>query len=129
LDQDKKPMPHLRLEYSTNIKERLNPEELFSSCHKILVDTINADLFRCQSRAIPLDFFHIGDGSSREAFIYLEFFFFEGRSLSKLKEMEQQILKVLEKYFFRSLQELNVQIGIRVIEFPSSHYMKIESRK
>lgn len=120
-------MPHLRLEYSTNVKERLNPEELFSSCHQILVNTINADLFRCQSRAIPFDLFHIGGGSSREAFIYLEIFFFEGRPLSKLHEMGQQILKVLERYFSRSLQELNLQIGVRVIEFPSSHYYQIES--
>jgi 5-carboxymethyl-2-hydroxymuconate isomerase len=122
-------MPHLRLEYSTNIKEEFNPKELFSSCHKILVDTIDADIFRCQSRAIPFDLFYIGEGSTQEAFIYLEIFFFEGRPLSKIQKMQQQILKTLEKYFSRSIQELKVQIGIRVTEFPSSHYLKIESKK
>jgi len=119
-------MPHLRLEYSTNVKERINSEELFSSCHHILVDTVNADLFRCQSCAISYDLFHVGEGSPHEAFIYLEILLLEGRSLPKLQEAGKQILEVLERYFARSLKELNMQIAVRVVELPSSHYFKTE---
>ncbi len=119
-------MPHLRLEYSTNIKEALDSKELFSACHHILVDTANADLFRCQSRAIPHDLFHIGDGAMEEAFIYLEVLLLEGRSLAQLEKMEAEILNVLESYFSRSIQELNLQIAVRVVEFSPSHYLKKE---
>jgi 5-carboxymethyl-2-hydroxymuconate isomerase len=122
-------MPHLRLEYSANVKEKVKPKELFSACHRILVDTVNADLFRCQSRAIPCDLFHVGEGSPDEAFIHLEILLLEGRSLPKLQEAGKQILKTLEKYFIRSLKELNMQISVRVVEFSQSHYFKTESRK
>ncbi|MES2344622.1 MAG: hypothetical protein V4494_01600 [Chlamydiota bacterium] len=121
-------MPHLRLEYSTNVKEDLHPEILFPSCHRILVDTINADLSRCQSRAISRDLFYIGEGSSQEAFAYLEILLLEGRPLPKLQEMANQLLEVLKKYFSRSLQELNMQIAVRFVELPKSHYFKTESK-
>jgi 5-carboxymethyl-2-hydroxymuconate isomerase len=46
-------MPHLRLEYSKNIgitRDHLNA--LFPRLHEVLVNQANAELFRCQSRAI-----------------------------------------------------------------------------
>lgn len=63
-------MPHLRLEYSANIKEKVDLKKLFSFCHDVLVNTVKADLFRCQSRAISFDDFHVGEGKATEAFIY-----------------------------------------------------------
>lgn len=122
-------MPYLRLEYSANILEEIDPEELFSPCHRILADTIKADLFCCQSRLVPCDLYHIGEGLPQEAFIFLEILILEGRSLTQVQEAGERILKALEKYFSRSLKELNIQIGVRFAEFASSHYFKTASRK
>jgi len=117
-------MPHLRLEYSTNIKEKIS-KELFFACHQILVATIQADLNRCQSRAIPCDHFYVGDGNFQQSFIYLEILVLEGRSSHQLQEMGRELLKVLENYFSTSLKELKLQIAVRVIEFSPSNYFKI----
>lgn len=122
-------MPHIKLEYSANIKEKVDLNELFSSIHRILVDVVKADLFRCQSRAISCDSFYIGEGVPQECFIYLEILLLEGRAESKLHEAGNHILKLLENYFACSLKELNMQIGVRVVEFPPSHYFKIESKR
>ena len=122
-----KAMPHLKLEHSTNIKEKIDPEALFSTCHQILVDTIGADLFRCQSRVIPCNLFYIGDGSSKKGFIYLEVLLLEGRPLPKLQELGKALLKTLESYFATSLKELNLQMAVRLGEFSPSLYFKIET--
>ena len=122
-------MPHLKLEYSANIKEKIDLKELFSSIHSILVDVANADLFRCQSRTISHDSFYLGEGLPQEGFIYLEILLLEGRSGAQLQEAGNKILKLLEKYFACSFKELNMQIAVRVVEFPSSHYFKVESRR
>lgn len=122
-------MPHLKLEYSANIKEKLHLKDFFSSIHDVLVDTVNADLFRCQSRAISCDNFFIGEGLPQESFIYLEILLLEGRSESQLQKAGNKILKLLEKYFVRSLEELNMQISVRVVEISSSHYFKVESKR
>lgn len=120
-------MPHLRLEYSKNLKEQIDPKKLFSSCHNILVKTINASLLHCQSRAIPCDLFYIEEGASENAFIFLEILILEGRSSSQLDEMQKQITKVLKDYFSRSLQELNLQIAMRIVEIPKSHHFTVKS--
>ena len=74
-------MPHLRLEYSSNIKERLDEiaGELFASCHQVLVDSIHTDPLSCQSRAVRCDLFYVGKGLPQGAFIYLEILLLEGR--------------------------------------------------
>jgi 5-carboxymethyl-2-hydroxymuconate isomerase len=120
-------MPHIKLEHSTNIKETIDPQVLFSAVHKIIVDTIGADLLRCQSRVFPSNLFYLGEGNSNEAFICLEIWLLEGRPLPKLQEMGIALRKLLEGYFSTSFKELNTQIGVRIGEFPSSHYFKIQS--
>lgn len=120
-------MPHLKLEYSANVKEKVNLKELFSPIHRVLVDVVKADLFRCQSRAIAYDSFYIGEGLPQEGFIYLEILLLEGRSESQLQEAGNKTLKLLEKYFAHSFKELKMQIAVRVVEISSSHYFKVES--
>ncbi len=121
-------MPHLKLEYSSNLKERIDPARLFAPCHRILVDTVNAELFRCQSRVIRHEVFYVGEGSPSEAFIFLEIFLGTGRSLSLLQEAGEKILRVLEGYFSQSLKELDIQIAVCFVEFSVPLYFKIESR-
>lgn len=120
-------MPLIKLEYSNNIKETFNTKEFFSSCHKILVDTIDADKLRCQSKASCYDVFHVGNGSKEECFIYLEVSLLEGRSLSKLQNLGSHLLTMLESYFSLSLKELKVQMSVRIVEMPSNLYFKKES--
>ena len=122
-------MPHLRLEYSENIKESINPEKLFSPCFQILASTINVDISRCQGRAICCDVFHVGKGSPQEAFIYLEVMLLEGRTLPKLQEAGMHIQKLLENYFALSLKNLKVQMAVRFIEMSVDRYFKVESNR
>lgn len=121
-------MPHLKLEYSTNIKETIDVKKLFPPCHEALVDTIKADISNCQSSVTSRDMFYIGLGGSKEAFIQLEILIKEGRSAAVIQEAGQRILKLLEKYFARSLKELNVQLSVHIAELSSANYFKIESK-
>jgi 5-carboxymethyl-2-hydroxymuconate isomerase len=122
-------MPHIRLEYSTNVKEPLSTEDLFTTCHDILVETIKAELVHCQSRAFPCELFHVGKGSKQDAFIYMQILLLEGRDLPRLQEMGNQVLKALEDFFSQSLDELNVEIAVHVIEISKHHYFKSNSKK
>lgn len=121
-------MPHLRLEYSTNILENFEPKDLFSLCYPILVKTIGANLSRCQGRVIPCSHYLIGEGNPHQAYIFLEVLIMEGRKKEQIESMGSEILQLLKNYFQASLQSLNVQIAIRCVEIPSSHYFKFEAK-
>lgn len=120
-------MPIIKLEHSSNIKETIHTKEFFSSCHQIVVKAINTDIKRCQSRVECFDQFYVGQGSSQEAFIYLEIKILEGRTPTQLSELGKELSQLLKTYFAKSLTELQLQLAVRVIEFSSSHYFRVEN--
>jgi 5-carboxymethyl-2-hydroxymuconate isomerase len=121
-------MPHIKLEYTANICEKINAKDVLLPCYKILASTAKVELFRCQGRITKHDTFCIAEGSPKEAFIYLEVSFGEGRTPSMIESASNQILKHLEEYFYQSLEMLRLQIGVCFLEFPMPQYFKIESR-
>ncbi len=127
-------MPHLRLEYSGNIDiEENNLNMLFSRLHEVLVNKAGAELFRCQSRAMCYENFFVGDGKANRAFVYLQVFLLEGRTINQLQETGNELLRVLQDGFKDLLLRYNAQISVHLNEIPvdrfdkSNHYFKIET--
>jgi len=127
-------MPHLRLEYSGNIDmTESNLNILFLRLHDVLVNKAGAELFRCQSRAICCENFCVGDGESNRAFVYLQVFLLEGRTLNQLQETGSELLKTLQDGFKDLLLHYSAQISVHLNEIPadrsykSNHYYKIET--
>lgn len=127
-------MPHLRLEYSKNIKiKESNLKTLFLQLHDVLVNKAGADLFRCQSRAFCCEHFCVGDGKANSAFVYLQVFLLEGRTITQLHETGSTLLETLQKGLKDLLLNYSAQISVHLNEIPiessrkSNHYFKIET--
>ena len=127
-------MPHLRLEYSGNIEiARDDLNVLFSRLHEVLVNKADADLFRCQGRAICCENFCVGDGDKNRAFVYLQVLLLEGRTANQLQETGSELLKTLQDGFKDLLLRYSAQISVHLNEIPadrsykSNHYYKIET--
>jgi 5-carboxymethyl-2-hydroxymuconate isomerase len=118
-------MPQLILEYTDNLKERMDFPVLFADLHQILVVVALASLDSCKSRAVKHEQYYVGDGNIRNAFVHVEVLLAEGRTIPVRQEVGKQILNVLEESFARSLKELNLQITVQVKEFPRNLYFKI----
>lgn len=119
-------MPHIVVEYSSNIKETVNAS-LLASLHHILVTTASATLASCKSRAVERSLFYVGNGEMRNAFVHIEVRLAEGRTAAIREKVGEQMLQVLNDYFVDSLEELNMQITVEVQEFPKQFYFKIPS--
>ncbi len=119
-------MPYLHLEYTSNIKEKIDAKELFHPIHNILAKELGANIKFCQSRALRLDHYMIGDGDEDYAFIHLSIHLKEGRTPAMLKAAGEQTLDWLKTYFSRSEKELLLQIGVNVVPFSDSLYFKVE---
>jgi 5-carboxymethyl-2-hydroxymuconate isomerase len=118
-------MPHLTLEYSSNIKEEKGLRPLFQRLHNILVQIAKARLEDCKSRAVEHKQFYLGNGGSENAFVHVEILLAEGRSVKVRQEIGKKTLEVLESHFSQSLEDLNFQITIEIKEFPRKFYFKI----
>ncbi|MBM3191894.1 MAG: hypothetical protein FJZ63_04505 [Chlamydiae bacterium] len=115
-------MPHLKLEYSSNLQGTFSAQELFAACHKVLVDTVQANLARCQSRAISYDIFHVANGDPNNAFLHLEVLLLEGRTPTQLQKLQESLQKVLKHHCQSSLLKCHVRTSLRIVELPLSRY-------
>lgn len=120
-------MPQLYLEHSPNIVEIIKPKELFFPCHQILVETCNALLKSCQSRIIAHRDYFIGDGDPKDAFVLLEIFLLEGRTLEALQTAKERTLEHLENYFSSSRKERQLQVTVVITQVPSPLHGKINA--
>ncbi|CEK09510.1 5-carboxymethyl-2-hydroxymuconate Delta-isomerase [Legionella hackeliae] len=109
-------MPHLTLEYSSNIIEKDKLLSFFSECHAILATSLPANLASCKSRALCSDIFYIADGDSKHAFIHLDIKVMAGRSDETLQSTAHQLMELLNIYFEESMKKFQLQISIEISE-------------
>lgn len=117
-------MPHIVLEYTDNISDKIHFEQVFSSLHSILHDLAGADLGSCKSRAIKLSHYFIGDGTEGHAFVHLDIKLLEGRSLVAKQQVGKAALALLEQHFQSADNTLNVQATVKISDMPIELYFK-----
>ncbi|MDA0901870.1 MAG: 5-carboxymethyl-2-hydroxymuconate Delta-isomerase [Proteobacteria bacterium] len=116
-------MPHLILEYSSNIIEKDDFNAFFKEAHEILVEKISANIDACKSRAIKHEHYYLGDGNVNNAFIHLSLKIMSGRSQSALDAVSAALIALTQKHFSNSAKSLNLKISLEVSDL--AHYTKI----
>lgn len=117
-------MPHLKLEYTTNVKLTSNLTDLFERLHKVLVETAGINPDNCKSRSYMVEDFLIGSGSESDGFVHLDIRFLEGRSPEVKQNIGQEALAVLLEWFHEALDKLELQITVEVRDIQRSFYFK-----
>jgi 5-carboxymethyl-2-hydroxymuconate isomerase len=115
-------MPHVILEYSSNLGPSTDLREFFSLCHNILV---NAGISRdnCKSRAISRDTYYVADGGSETAFAHLDVRILEGRT-TEVKEALGRHLLAAVRDLFNPPGVTNLQITVEVRDMAKNAYFK-----
>ena len=120
-------MPHFILEYSDNILEDVQPDDIFSKLHELLVNSGPFELSAIKSRAIAHKDFYAADGNKSNAFVHLTLCIFKGRELSLRQTVGNLLLELLMKEFDRTYQRLPCSITVEIREIDSDTYFKKSS--
>jgi 5-carboxymethyl-2-hydroxymuconate isomerase len=122
-------MPHIKLEYTGNIKITSDFSKLFTEIHDLLSTEMRVSVENCKSRAIQVDNYLVGDGSKKGAFVHLEVCVLTGKSKQQ-KNKAGEMLLILLKIFFTNLPGCeNLQISVEIKEMPQELYFKTETHK
>lgn len=92
-------MPHFIVEYSANLEEEINFDDLFKKVHETLGQSGVFPLGGIRSRAIRMDHYRIADGQHDYAFVHMLLKVGSGRSLEIRKEETDKLFKVIEGFF------------------------------
>ena len=120
-------MPHCILEYSDNIKDITQWNDLFIQLHKVLLDTGEFKKEDIKSRVLEYKNYYIGDGSPNQAFITLNIQILDGRSDKFKKELAQSALNVLNKFFYNTLERMQTSITVQISDIHRRSYSKSTS--
>lgn len=115
-------MPHLVLEYSNNIVEKANLQELFQQCHQQLVEILPTELTSCKSRAIEYQTYLLANGDTAQAFVHLDLKILPGRDKSTLDKASHAIMDLLKGYFTESAQRFQLHLSLEIQELAPSYY-------
>ena len=119
-------MPHVVLEYSNNIFERPDADDLFKRLHELLIQNGPFELSAIKSRIIRHQEYYVADGNDSNGFIHLTLSILKGRDLNLRQELGKRILAFLKEEFARSHAQLKCSITVDIHELNTDTYF-IES--
>ena len=108
-------MPHLILEYTNNI-EPFAVQPLLAKLHEEMVATGAVNLKGLKSRAICHADYRIGDGNESYAFVHVQMWIRDGRSLETKQDMAQRAMAILEETFGHRRENGYLSLSVDVQE-------------
>ncbi len=117
-------MPHVTIEYTSNVRSTLEPRDLFTRIHDVLVDVGGIRRGNCKSRIVERDQFLVGDGGKAAAFVHADVRFLEGRRDGVKQQIGRELLAVLRGSFFGPPEVDDLQLTVELHDIPRSAYFK-----
>lgn len=116
-------MPHIALEYSSDLHPLPDFRRVFAEVHAILDEVANARISNAKSRATAVEAY-VGDGDASRAFAHLEIRLMEGRSTEVKAEISAMCLEVLVAAFGDASTDRDLQITVHVTDLERATYAK-----
>jgi len=117
-------MPHLTLEYTTNLDEWASDPGLLLTLHRMLESVAGIQIENCKSRWRMVDEWVVGDGKGESAFVHLDLRFLEGRPMSVKQAVGAGGLEILRAHLASVSDQLNLQITVEVQDIRKATYFK-----
>ena len=107
-------MPHVIVEYSANLEDRIGIVDLVRGVHEAVLGTGIFEIGAVRTRAERRDVFRIADGDASHAFIHVDVRIGSGRDAEARKRLAQAIMDVVaaatREIFARSGLALSVEV-------------------
>jgi 5-carboxymethyl-2-hydroxymuconate isomerase len=115
-------MPHLRLEYTSNLAVEPSFRELFVRLHRIVADVGGVDIGNCKSRAVERAEFLMGDGADAGAYVHLDLRILEGKTAAVKGELGRRLLEELRAAY--AGHDVEIQVSVEIRDIVKDEYFK-----
>ena len=117
-------MPHLTLEYTSNLREKRPDAGLLLHLHHVLESVAGVRIDNCKSRWREVDQWAVGAGEGEAAFVHLDIRVYEGRPEDVRRAVGATALDVLKRHFLPAPAGVALQITVEVLEIRKALYFK-----
>jgi 5-carboxymethyl-2-hydroxymuconate isomerase len=115
-------MPHLTLEYTSNLAE-FDAQEALAALNKALAGTGHFDEVDIKSRSMSLNAFAVGTSPGRRAFIHAKLAILSGRPPEVKRALSDTLLQELRR-LCGNLSGHHVQLCAEIVDIDRASYAK-----
>ncbi|ODP96749.1 MULTISPECIES: 5-carboxymethyl-2-hydroxymuconate Delta-isomerase [Salinivibrio] len=91
-------MPHLIMEYTESVSERVNIDQVVEALHQAAIASEVFEPAALKSRAVPCGVWRVGEQADRGDFIHVEFRLLDGRTVAQKQAISQALVDVLSRH-------------------------------
>ena len=113
-------MPHIVVEYTDTLSDRVDIPKLLSDLHDDLAERETVDIHAIKTRAIPVQYCVVGDGENPDKFIHITLRLLPGRNDDLKKEMAQGLFDIAVK----ERHDDRISISVEVVDMHAASYTK-----
>ncbi len=118
-------MPHITLEYSSNIRINKDFGSLFGQIHQLLERSLMVNPLNCKSRAICHDNFYISKGDPKHAFAHLQIKVLDKHPFEGKQEVGSGAFELVKEFFKDQIEGLIFQPSVEIHEMKGDLYYKL----
>ena len=120
-------MPHVLVEYSSNLSEKILHRDTLMGLHNLLGEY--ADIENIKSRSVVRENFLVGDGSEEYAFVHVNLRLLPGRPKEVKQKMGNQIVQFLREIYGDSFREYFCEFTVDIEDMDKECYTKLKLSK
>lgn len=109
-------MPHFIAEYSANLQDSVDFQDLFQQVNDFLGNTGVFPLGGIRSRAIRLDQYRVADGKHDYAFVHMTLKVGSGRDLETRQKVATELFALIEQFFLPLKAERLLAVSFEMTE-------------
>lgn len=109
-------MPHFIAEYSANLEDSVDFQDLFEQVNNFLGGTGVFPLGGIRSRAIRMDKFRMADAKHDYAFVHMTLKVGSGRDLETRQKVATELFAIIEKFFQLLKDQRLLAISFEMVE-------------
>ena len=113
-------MPHITIQYTANIKEAGKISELFLPIHRLIVETLDADINNCKTKATEINEYLYADGG--KGFVMIELVLKKGRDEKVINNAALEIIKMVKEFFSESIAKDAIGISFEIRDLSDLYY-------
>lgn len=119
-------MPHLILEYSSNLKTKPS-KELLSRLHESLPALGPFELHSIKSRILEHQVYCVADGDPDAGFVHLELRILSGRAPEIKQRVSKGLAEILKDFFAADLSARRMSVTVEIRDLDAECYSKVST--
>ena len=117
-------MPHITVEYSANIREKIGPQKLVDRIHEAALRTGVFPIGGTRTRAAERSCYRIADGHPDNAFVHVVLRIRHGRDLETRRKVAEEVFAEVCKFLEPIFQSSPLVISLEVQEIDPAVSLK-----